>query len=132
MLNGTHSPSLISFSVPPLNLVFCSPRKENFTKEVSRELQECFCRGSSTAFPTSLFSSLLCPQTPLFFYSFFSHFIFSVLCLTNTHCPSLSVSLIKHFSLCCVPLLSLLYYSLFLFIFFVIYEAERRNCNLDI
>lgn len=93
MLNGTHSPSDI-ISAPPLNLVVYSLRKENFTKEVSRELQECFVEGLSLL--------LLHLSFPLFL-SFLS-----ALCLSVSQCVSASLSLCHKcpHPLCPFPILS--------------------------
>lgn len=78
LLNGTHSPSLISFSVPPLDLVFCSPRKEKLYKGSEQRASGVFL---SRVFYCFSYISLLQPSlsidAPLLLLFFFSHFIFS-------------------------------------------------------
>ncbi len=53
--------------LPPLNLLFCSLLKGNFTKEVSRELQEGFVEGLVLLLLLHILTSVLFgPLTPLF------------------------------------------------------------------
>ncbi len=102
----------LSYHPPRRNLVFCYFLKANFTKEVSRELQEGFVKGLLL-----LFLHLSPPVNPPLFFS----------CILLCVSLSIRTSFLSGVS----PSSLTFFFSLFWSLCFVIYDTEQRNCNAD-